>query len=173
MVEGAHGIARVHVRAWQLAYRGLLSDDDLDGLSVEARTKGWAALLGQSDATGFTLVAEDRADDVVGFCSVVGPASDDDLGQRACEVTAIYVDPGRWGSGVGAALLDAAIGRLDDRWDEATLWVFEDNRRARSFYAKQGFAPDGSLRRDGDDDPPEVRLRRSLLSAAAERRAGR
>jgi GNAT superfamily N-acetyltransferase len=94
------------------------------------------------------------------------------FGPRACEVAAIYVDPGRWRSGVGTSLLDAAVRRLDDgRWDETALWVFRDNPRAHGFYAEHGFAPDGALRRDADDDPPEVRLRRSLLSGATERRA--
>jgi ribosomal protein S18 acetylase RimI-like enzyme len=105
---------------------------------------------------------------------VVTPARDEDLGPRACEVAAIYVDPSRWRSGVGTSLLHAAVRRLDDgRWDEATLWVLEDNPQARGFYTKHGFTPDGALRRDADEDPPEVRLRRSLLSAATERRAGR
>ena len=172
-VGDAHGIAEVHVRTWQAAYRGLLSDGVLHGLSVETRAERWKALLAPSDAASFTLVAED-VEEVVGFCSVVAPARDDDLGPRACEVAAIYVDPGRWYSGVGTALLEAAVRRLDDgRWDEATLWVLKDNLRARRFYAKHGFTPDGALRRAADDEPPEVRLRRSLLIAGTELPAGR
>jgi GNAT superfamily N-acetyltransferase len=85
---------------------------------VEARAERWTTLLAQGKSTGFKLVAED-GDQVAGFCSVVTPARDEDLGPRACEVAAIYVDPSRWRSGVGTSLLDAAVGRLDDgRWDE-------------------------------------------------------
>ena len=160
------------MRAWQAAYGGLVSDADLDGLSVERRAERWTELLAPSEAADFTLVAED-GDEVVGFCAVVAPARDEDLGPRACEVAAIYVDPSRWRSGIGSALLDAAVRRLDDgRWDEAALWVFRDNPPAHSFYAKHDFVPDGALRREADDDPLEVRLRRSLLSGATERRAG-
>jgi ribosomal protein S18 acetylase RimI-like enzyme len=165
-IEDAQGIAEVHVRAWQVAYRGLLSDDELDGLSVDGRAERWTQLLSRSQATGFTLVAEEDGE-VVGFCSVVAPARDEDLGTRACEVAVMYVAPERWRAGLGQALLDEAVTRLDDgRWDEATLWVFEDNPRARSFYTKRGIAPDGAIRRAADEGPPEVRLRRSLLSAA-------
>ncbi len=157
------------MRSWQAAYRGLVSEDDLEGLSVEMRAERWTELLAPRDAADFTLVAED-GDEVVGFCAVVAPARDEDLGPRACEVAAIYVDPSRWRSGIGTALLDAAVRRLDDgRWDEAALWVFRDNPRACSFYAKHDFAPDGALRREADDDPPEVRLRRSLLSVPLKR----
>jgi GNAT superfamily N-acetyltransferase len=145
----------------------------LDGLSVDARAERWTALLGQSDAGAFTLVAMDDGR-IVGFCTVVAPADADDLGPRACEVAAIYVHPDRWGAGVGTALLDAAIRRLDDgSWEEVTLWVFRDNPRARGFYAKYGFTPDGALRRDADEDPPQVRLRRSLLGAATARSRNR
>jgi ribosomal protein S18 acetylase RimI-like enzyme len=171
--KDAHGIAEVHVRAWQAAYRGLLSDQELRGLSVNARAERWTTLLAQRAATSFTLVAE-QADEVVGFCSVVAPAHDDDLGRRACEVAAIYVSPARWRSGLGSALLEAAVGRLDDgRWDEATLWVLQDNARARRFYAKHGFAPDGALRQDNEGHPTEVRLRRSLGRAATRHARGR
>jgi len=161
--DDAHAIAEVQVRTWHTAYRGLVSGDDLEGLSVERRAEFWTELLAAGDAAGFTLVAED-GDEVVGFCAVAAPARDEDLGPRAYEVAAIYVDPGRWRSGVGTSLLDAAVRRLDDgHWDEAALWVFRDNPRAQSFYAKHGFAPDGALR--GDPDVPEVRLRRSLPRA--------
>ncbi len=35
--KDAEAIANVHVRAWQEAYRGQLTDDYLDGLTVEDR----------------------------------------------------------------------------------------------------------------------------------------
>ena len=44
-----------------------------------------------------------------------------------------------------------------------TLWVLRDNRRARRFYERAGFAPDGAthvLTRLGD--VPELRYRRTL-----------
>lgn len=44
-----------------------------------------------------------------------------------------------YGSGLGLRLLDAAIG---DR--PASLWVLERNPRARAFYERNGFAPDGT-----------------------------
>jgi hypothetical protein len=40
-------------------------------------------------------------------------------------------------------LLDAAIG---DR--PASLWVLDDNPRAREFYRRNGFAPDGAEKLD-------------------------
>jgi GNAT superfamily N-acetyltransferase len=145
----------------------------LDGLSVDARAERWTALLNQPEATSFALVAEE-AGEVVGFCSVVAPARDEDLGLRACEVAAIYVSPPHWRSGLGSALLDEAIRRLDDAcWDEVTLWVVEDNPPAQRFYARHGFAPDGGCRQDNTERPPEIRLRRPLVTAATGHRRRR
>ena len=44
-VHDADDIGRVHVRAWQAAYRGLIDDDSLDGLSVPARQSYRHAVL--------------------------------------------------------------------------------------------------------------------------------
>jgi hypothetical protein len=38
----ALGVARVHVRSWQLAYRGLLPDDYLDQLTPANRARGYS-----------------------------------------------------------------------------------------------------------------------------------
>ena len=58
---------------------------------------------------------------------------------RPVELTTLYLRAARHGSGLGQELLDAVLG---DR--PASLWVAEDNPRARRFYARNGFAPDGA-----------------------------
>ncbi|MEJ6553652.1 hypothetical protein PQI51_01275 [Microbacterium esteraromaticum] len=45
-VDDAHDLAVVHVRSWQQAYRGLMPQAVLDGLSIAEREAGWARLLG-------------------------------------------------------------------------------------------------------------------------------
>ena len=41
----AAAIAGIHVRSWQSAYRGMIDDDILDGLSVAGRTADWTERL--------------------------------------------------------------------------------------------------------------------------------
>ncbi|UWF78747.1 hypothetical protein JRG78_11030 [Microbacterium sp. EF45047] len=65
----APGIAVVHVRAWQEAYRGLMPQDVLDGLSVEQRENGWDAILRDPRPNSLTLVAE-RDGSIVGWASI-------------------------------------------------------------------------------------------------------
>ena len=62
-------------------------------------------------------------------------------GPRDLELWGIYLLAEYHGSGIGQALLDAAVG---DR--PASLWVAEDNPRARAFYSRNGFEPDGGRR---------------------------
>jgi ribosomal protein S18 acetylase RimI-like enzyme len=74
--------------------------------------------------------------EVVGFAQA--RPSRDDPPVRPLELTALYLRAAQHGSGSGQALLDAAVG---DR--SASLWVAEENPRARRFYERNGFAPDG------------------------------
>jgi GNAT superfamily N-acetyltransferase len=57
-----------------------------------------------------TLVAE-RGETIVGFANV-GESRDDDCRPQTGELWAIYADPQHWGTGVGYALHDAAMGPM-------------------------------------------------------------
>lgn len=160
----AAAIAGVHVRAWQVAYRGLVPDEALDSLSLAQRESTWRALLERNAQGEFTLVAE-RDSDVVAFCSVIAPSRDDDADSRTCEVAAIYVEPRRWRDGVGSMLLEAALKEVDAAaWDHVMLWVFAANDAALAFYRRFGFAPDGAETSHERSGQKEVRLRAALKS---------
>jgi GNAT superfamily N-acetyltransferase len=142
----AAAIARVHVCAWQGAYRGLVPDALLDGLSVAQREEVWRGILAGEGAASSTLVAR-RNGSLVAFCSLAAPSRDDDAAPATCEIAAIYVEPASWRQGIGRALLAAAVRRaLDDGFDDATLWAFAQNRAGRAFYERIGFEPDGAQR---------------------------
>jgi len=132
-VDDAEAIARVHVAAWQEAYKHVFPPEALALLSVEQRTAQWRGWLKHSEIT--VLVAE-RDDEVHAFASA-GPNREE---EGAAELHAIYVDPPVWGSGVGRALLLEFEARLRDAGlGQATLWVLHDNSRARSFYEAAGW----------------------------------
>ncbi len=61
------------------------------------------------------------------------------------ELYAIYVTPAWWSTGAGRALMEAALTALEaDAYQRAVLWVLADNARARTFYERAGFTPDGA-----------------------------
>ena len=160
-VEDADGIAEAHVASWQTAYRGLLPQALLDGLSVERRTAQWQRDL-QSGTFG-VHVAIDSAGHVGGFIST-GPSRDDDATETVGELIAIYLRPPLWSLGIGGRLHASGVAGLATRFEQATLWVLDGNARSRAFYERRGWQPDGTVKRDtiGDADVVEVRYRRPL-----------
>jgi GNAT superfamily N-acetyltransferase len=154
-------VAEVHVRAWQVGYRGLIAEDYLEALRPEERASRYT--FDHMDPDGpFTLVAVD-GDAICGLVTT-GSSRDDDL-RDAGEIWAIYVDPPRWGAGVGRSLMAAALRDLSRaRYIEGALWVLDGNCRARRFYELHGWQCDGTERTDviGGTPMREVRYRRSL-----------
>jgi ribosomal protein S18 acetylase RimI-like enzyme len=157
----AKSISAIQERGWQAAYRHVFPADELDrGGFIE--TARWRSRLRHPPKGWVTLVAvQERV--TVGFVSL-GPSRDlPGLG----ELYAIYVDPTAWSNGAGRALIAAAERELGSRYEEATLWVLEDNPRARRFYKLAGWAPDGA--RKAFDRwgvaAPEVRYRKRLTSS--------
>ena len=146
-VDDASRIAVIHVRSWQVAYRGHMPDEFLDGLDPERRENMWRELT--QNPQKIVLVAEDD-ENIVGLCAA-GASRDPDAKPNTAEVGAIYVQAEKWRRGFGRALLSATLEQLRNRqFEEVTLWVLEGNQRARSFYASFGFKPDGAVQ-DNDD----------------------
>src|SRR5512135_3390121 len=79
-------IARITVDGWRKAYRGLMPDGFLDGLSVPAREVGWRNLLDNEGEAAASWVAETDGR-VIGFVSSGSPR-DDDLPPDSAEVYA-------------------------------------------------------------------------------------
>lgn len=125
----------MHVRAWQQAYAHLLPADRLASLDVGERAGTWRRIL-DAGATD-VWVAESPADSVVGWASTSAGRGAD--APRPVELEGIYVLAEKYGSGLGQALLDAAIGE-----NPAFLWVAADNPRSHAFYRRNRFLPDGA-----------------------------
>lgn len=159
--EDSIAVAQAHVRSWQVGYRGLLPIDYLNSLRPEDRATRYG--FDQMNLDGpFTQVAIDRGT----LCGHVttGRCRDTDL-QGSGEIWALYVDPERWGSGIGRRLITAGCAQLTSQgYDTASLWVLSGNDRARRFYEHAGWHFDGAERTDSiaEHAVHEVRYQRSL-----------
>jgi ribosomal protein S18 acetylase RimI-like enzyme len=61
------------------------------------------------------------------------------------ELYTLYVAPAHRSTGAGRALTDAALDGLREAgYRRVVLWTLTENARARRFYDKAGFAPDGA-----------------------------
>ena len=134
--DDALAIETIRVHGWRSAYRHVFPAAELDALPVDAER--WRSRLHVPPPGWSTVVCEVEGR-VVGFAST-GPSRDED---EIGELYAIYVDPKDWSTGAGRALMAAAEQRLAADYDAALLWVLEDNPRARGFYERAGWAPDG------------------------------
>lgn len=136
----AMAVARVHVRAWQVAYRSLMPDDYLAGLRPEGRAQRYD-FASLDPARPRTLVSVE-ADTILGFATI-SPARDEGAAGQG-ELCALYVEPDCWGRGIGRALASAARGELYRLgFTAALLWVVAGNARAEQFYRADGWTPDG------------------------------
>jgi GNAT superfamily N-acetyltransferase len=153
-------VAGVHVRSWQHAYRGLFSDEYLDGLRPEDRAARYTFAGGPDQP--LTIVAlEDGA--IRGFATIAPTRGDSD--GKTGELFALYVDPDHWGRGIGRRLMVEARNRLVDRgFENAVLWVLRGNDRAERFYRSDGWMPDGARREEEvwGVAADELRYRRTL-----------
>lgn len=128
-VSDAGAIAAVHVASWQVAYRDLLPEGVLDGLSVAGREQMWSAILGEPSPRSAVYVAAGRGA-VLGFASI-GVSRDGDADRDVGELSALYLQPGHWRQGIGSRLHVAVVAGLCDLgFRTATLWVLEGNDRA-------------------------------------------
>ena len=86
-----------------------------------------------------------EGDEIQGFVTT-GPARDLDV--VGCgEILALYVDPPRWGEGVGQRLMVEARAALGvGGRTGAVLWVLAGNERASRFYQADGWQLDGETR---------------------------
>jgi ribosomal protein S18 acetylase RimI-like enzyme len=125
-------LARCQLDCWREAYEGLVDADRLAVLlaDVDVRVQRWDEIL--AFPARVRLVVDDGS--VVGFATV-RPAA----GDVPAHLAAIYVRRAHWSTGLGQRLLDETLGD-----EAATLEVFRDNVRARRFYARNGFVPDGT-----------------------------
>jgi ribosomal protein S18 acetylase RimI-like enzyme len=161
----AEQIAVIHVRSWQGAYLGLLPQPFLDGLDPAGRVAQWRQLLAEAEGPAAATLAGVRDGQVRGFAHF-GPSRDAGAGHPPTgELYSIYVLPEAWGTGLGRELMAAACrGLAAAGYEQATLWVLAGNARARRFYDRAGWVPDGSQKQDeiAGLGVTEVRYRRPV-----------
>jgi len=150
----AEALVEMHTLAHEECYSHVLPAEFFAArrASLPERTESRRPSLAGPSAPVIALDDDGR---IVGFAHG-GPGRDEDRPDQQ-ELYAIYTLRTAHGSGLGAALLHAAVGP-----GPAYLWVLEDNPRARAFYARHGFAPDGTRKLLPKDwfELPEIRLER-------------
>jgi GNAT superfamily N-acetyltransferase len=159
-VEDAEAVVRMHTLAHEECYGHLLPPAFFEArrASISARVERRRPYL---DSDQPRIVALDADNEIIGFADA-GPGRDEERPQ-ALELYSLYTLSRNYGTGLGAALLSAALGD-----SPAYLWVLGANPRARTFYGKHGFHPDGkhTLLPPEWHELPELRMVRSATPPA-------
>ncbi|WP_234539839.1 GNAT family N-acetyltransferase [Streptomyces shenzhenensis] len=169
--DDASAVAGVYVRSWRAAFAGLVPQHHLDAMDPSREEPEWTARIADTRwPSSGVLVAETEAG-IVGSASF-GPSQDI---PATAEIGTLYAMPEVWGTGIGKQLMLATLAALKQAdYTQATLWVLEDNERARRFYEAAGWGADGAAVEDctGGASLNKLRYRRPLDQAAPRGPAG-
>lgn len=153
--DDAEAVVRMHTQAHQESYAGLLPAEFFAGRrrSMPERTEQRRPYLASPDPR---LLAFDADGELVGLADA-GPGRQPGW-QHRLELYSLYTLQRTHGSGLGSALLQAAVGT-----GPAYLWTLAENHRAQAFYAKHGFIADGGRKFLSPEwlGLPEIRMVRS------------
>ncbi|KQV64858.1 hypothetical protein ASC64_14140 [Nocardioides sp. Root122] len=150
--EDAEAFADLHLDVWEEAYAALMPTSVFTERRArrDERVTSWRTIIETGSSANLLAWAADGT--LVGFSST-GPGRDDPAdGLPPLELMGLYVRASAYGTGVGHALLTAAISDSD-----AYLWVLDGNARAIGFYERQGFRFDGATK------PEDVGLERRMV----------
>jgi GNAT superfamily N-acetyltransferase len=144
--------AACHLACWREAYATLAEPERLASLTADlaGKLEMWQRVISQGSPP---LVAVE-GEEVVGFIGV-GPSAESGVSPRF-QLQVLNVRRSYWGTGLAQRLHDEGVGERD-----AFLWVMRDNARARAFYARNGFQPDGATKIDPEFDVPIIRMVRT------------
>ncbi len=146
--EDAGGIAVVHVQSWHETYPGIVPQNVIDALSVVEKTESWTKrLLENQPISGFTYVAEDNNQKIIGFASG-GPTRKELFSGQAIspelienfdgEMRAIYLLRAHQHVGVGKALFKAVCEELKRLGHKRMLVRVLLDNPSKGFYEHMG-----------------------------------
>jgi ribosomal protein S18 acetylase RimI-like enzyme len=128
-------IAAFHAASWRRAYRGMLSDQYLDGDLESDRTRVWVERLTTPKAKQRVVLAQ-ISDQLAGFACAFG-SEDPDLGAL---LDNLHVRHDFQHQGIGSQLMMQIAYRCQNEFagEGLHLWVLEPNLQARRFYEHLG-----------------------------------
>lgn len=139
-IDDAPQLAQIHLQTWQAAYRDVLSERYLVGLSagVARRTE----VLGEAIASGTLSIWIAKLGQTLVAWASFGSSRDADASPETGELRAINLLPDVWSRGIGRQLwLQVRQQLINAGYDSTTVWVIQGNQRALRFYETMGFTP--------------------------------
>jgi ribosomal protein S18 acetylase RimI-like enzyme len=164
-VADADALAALHMKSWRSAYRGSMSDTYLDGPIEAERQAFWRERYRQPRAGLWTVIAEDRPGNMLGFlCALLD--HDQTWGTL---IDNLHVDPNTKGRGIGRLMMRAAAEHLLYALPRRPVYLFvlRDNKPAQAFYDRLGGEPVEAMMKTEPDGSALAVIRYVWPSVAA------
>ncbi len=135
LIEDAESLGNIIVESWKAAYSNIIPKDEMAKFLDKERRK-----------RQFERFIENEEIILIGICDNVpcglmfGSKDNDEQLLECGSIYSMYFLKEYWGKGLATKLMDSFINILkDEGCKRVSLWVYEDNIRARRFYEKCGF----------------------------------
>jgi len=136
--EDAQNYADCHISCWQTAYKGIVPDEYLEKMLVDRQKmvdRYKERLTNPGTCEHYCVLYEEK---MIGFITIDKSIKNDDLNNTG--IWAVYLIEEFRNRGFGKKMLDFSIKELKSvAPKEISLWVFEENVKARRFYEKNNF----------------------------------
>ena len=140
--DDAGALAELGVHTFTDTFGHLYKPDDLEIFLQNHSPENWDKELNDP---AFEVRVAESGGRLVGYVKLGPPHLPFEPRGEAAELRQLYVVEEVKGQGVAHALMDWVIDRArDKRADNLYLSVFTENYRARRFYEKYGFEPEGT-----------------------------
>lgn len=140
--EDAEALSELGAQTFTDTFGHLYQPDDLQIFLQNHSTANWEKELGDP---AFEVRVAERDGRLVGYVKLGPPHLPFEPRGEAAELRQLYVVEEMKGQGIAHELIQWAIDRSRDRGaDFLYLSVFTENHRARKFYEKYGFEPEGT-----------------------------
>ncbi len=132
-------------KSWIFAYSPYVPMEIIEQRNAH-REEMWEIFLKANFDTHYAAVSGGK---IIGILSI-NPPRDQDLPATVYELTGLYLDPDFIGKGLGQKTMDWVKKEIIARgYRTISLWVLAQNSRAKTFYEKNGFQPDGTVKASG------------------------
>lgn len=132
-VKDALEIAKLIKDGWNSAYKGIISDEDLQNMNIEKMAEKWKNNI-ENNMNIYIYKEENKVLGVIRFgkCEEINH-------QNIGEIFCLYVRPEEKRKGIGSKLFEFAKNKLiEDGYEKMLIWCLKGNNQGANFYKKQG-----------------------------------
>lgn len=136
-IEDSNNIAKLIIKGWQTAYKGLINQGFLDSMKEDEMSKGWKKSIFSQNESNNIYVYE-KENKILGVIRFGKVADQNDINHNA-EIHVLYVEPKLKRNGIGSKLFDYAKNYfIEHNMKKLIIWCLKGNEPSIEFYKKMG-----------------------------------